>query len=304
MTHTHDDQSAQHTRGGTASRAAAVLVTGASRGIGRGIAVALAGRGYSVAINYRSNATAAEDTAGLCRVAYARKAPSEGGPPPRFVPLQGDIASAEDRARLVAESVDAFGGLDGLVNNAGVAPAARADIVEATEESFSDLLRTNLQGPYFMTQEVVRYWLGARPREAAAEETSLAGGLPPASPSVLTRRAVVFVTSVSSETASVARGEYCVSKAGLSMAVHLWAVRLANEGIDVFEVRPGIIETDMTSVVKEKYDVLIADGLVPQRRWGTAEDIGRIVRSLVAGEFGFSTGSVIHSDGGLHLSIL
>jgi NAD(P)-dependent dehydrogenase (short-subunit alcohol dehydrogenase family) len=170
------------------------------------------------------------------------------------------------------------------VNNAGVAPRVRADIADATEESFEELLRVNLQGPYFLTQAVVRHWLDRRP------EPALPGG-----------HKVVFITSISADTASVNRGDYCISKAGLAMAAQLWAVRLAKEGISVVEVRPGLMATDMTAVSKKKYDQLIAGGLVPQGRWGTAEDVGLAVRSVIAGNLPFSTGSVITVDGGLHV---
>ena len=289
------------------SESPGVLVTGGSRGIGRGIAVLLAAQGYSVAVNYRSNAQAAEEAVALCRRAFAASGPSAGtasgtGTPPaaaprwsspRFVALQGDIGVAEDRRRLVRKATEALGGLDALVNNAGIGPRVRADIVEATEESFADLLRTNLEGPYFLTQEVVRSWLRTGDWASSPQRASR-----------IPRRVIVYITSVSSELASTSRGEYCVSKAGLSMAVQLWAVRLAGEGIDVFEIRPGIIETDMTAAVKDKYDKLIAKGLVPQKRWGTPEDIGRVVRSMISGDMGFSTGSVVHSDGGLHLGTL
>lgn len=283
------------------SESPGVLVTGGSRGIGRGVAILLAAQGYSVAVNYRSNAEAAEEAVSLCRRAFAAGAPAAGirskaGPrwaSPRFVALQGDVAEAEDRRRLVREATEALGGLDALVNNAGIGPSVRADIVEATEDSFAHLLRTNLQGPYFLTQEVVRSWLRTGDWVDSPERAPR-----------LPRRVVVYVTSVSSELASTSRGEYCISKAGLSMAVQLWAVRLAGEGIDVFEVRPGIIETDLTRGVKDKYDRLIAEGLVPQKRWGTPEDIGRIVRSMISGDMGFSTGSVVYSDGGLHLGTL
>lgn len=303
------------------SKSPGVLVTGGGRGIGRGIATLLAAEGYSVAVNYRSNADAGEEAVKLCRRAFAAAGQAAAGdttagdtgaggaaagavPPglpsrgprwssPRFVAIQADIADSGDRRRLVEEATEALGGLDGLVNNAGIAPRVRADIVEASEESFTELLTTNLQGPYFITQEVVRSWLGAGDWASRPSRTPR-----------LPRRVIVYVTSVSSELASTSRGEYCISKAGLSMAAQLWAVRLADEGIDVFEVRPGIIETDLTKVVKAKYDKLIAEGLVPQKRWGTPEDIGRIVRSMISGDLGFSTGSVVHPDGGLHLGTL
>jgi NAD(P)-dependent dehydrogenase (short-subunit alcohol dehydrogenase family) len=259
---------------------AAVLVTGASRGLGRGVAEALAKDGHSVAIHYASNRGAAEQTQAACR-ALARGAAQQ------FALVGGDLARAADRARIVEEALAALGRLDALVNNAGMAPRVRADIVDATEESFDELIAVNLKGPYFLSQAVVRHWL-QRPRD-----TRLAGGYK-----------LVFVTSISAEMASVNRGEYCISKAGLAMASKLWATRLGAEGVQVFEVRPGIMATDMTAGVKEKYDRLIAEGLVPQGRWGTAEDVGRAVAALVEGRVPFSTGDVIHVDGGMHLQRL
>lgn len=271
------------------NRDGAVLVTGASRGLGRGIALELAAAGYSVAINFRRNREAAERTVAACEeVASARNHGSD--PKPRFVPVQGDIAVAADRERLIEETIEHFGAVGSLVNNAGIAPDTRADITEASEESFERIVRTNLQGPYFLTQAVVRRWL-------AEEKTG-------ASDTVAPRHHIVFVTSISAATASVNRGDYCISKAGLAMASQLWAARLANERINVYEVRPGIMETDMTSGVKEKYDALIAEGLVPQQRWGRPEDIGRIVRSVLDGDFAFSSGAVMYADGGFNISRL
>ena len=254
-----------------------VLVTGASRGLGRGIAVSLARSGYSVIINYARNAEAAAEAAEEClRGASGRDQ--------QFIPIQGDVSSPEDRRRLVERSFEALGEIHALVNNAGIAPRVRADITEATEESFQEILRTNLQGPYFLTQTVVQRWL------ADGGVAAPAGGYK-----------IVFVTSISAHTASVSRGDYCISKAGLSMARQLWATRLAGEGIGVYEVRPGIMATDMTSGVKDRYDGLIAGGLVPQRRWGTAADVGQAVAALLHGDFPFSTGAVIDVDGGFHL---
>ncbi len=254
-----------------------ILVTGAGRGLGRGIAVQLATGGCSVAINFVGNRACAEETAALCRKASGTRLQ-------RFVPLQADIGSKPDRARLVAETLSEFGRIDALVNNAGIAPRVRADVADATEESFEELVRVNLEGPYFLTQAVARHWLDRKP------EAALAGG-----------HKVVFITSISANTASVNRGDYCITKAGLAMAAQLWAVRLAKEGIQVVEVRPGLMATDMTAVAKEKYDRLIAEGLVPQGRWGTAEDVGLAVRSVIAGDLPFSTGSVITVDGGLNI---
>lgn len=250
------------------------LVTGGSRGLGSGVALALAAAGYSVAINYRGDAAAAAATAAACR-----ERAKDGQ---RFHPLQADVAVAADRARLLAATLEHFGSVEVLVNNAGIAPRQRADLLQATEESFAEVLATNLTGPYFLTQAVARHWLG-QPAEAAR------------------RRAVIFVNSISAAYASVSRGEYCVSKAGLAMARELFAVRLAEAGIGVYEVRPGLMETDMTRAVKEKYDALIAEGLVPQGRWGTPEDVGRAVAALVSGDFDFSQGTVVDVDGGFSL---
>jgi len=257
-----------------------VLVTGAGRGIGRGIALELAGSGFSVAVNYRSNAGAAEGTAEDCC-----KAAVDSGQ--NFIPVAGDISDPEQREDIVGRTLSAFGRIDALVNNAGVAPLERKDILDAAEESFERLMRINLQGPYFLTQLVARYWM------SGAVKPLIRGGFK-----------IVFITSISADTVSLNRGEYCVSKAGLAMAAQLWARRLAGEGAQVYELRPGIIETDMTGGVKEKYDPLIKEGLVPQKRWGYPEDIGRAVRSILKGDLAFSTGSVLYVDGGFHIKEL
>ena len=262
------------------------LVTGAGRGIGRGIAEELASAGWSVVLNYRGNEEAAAASLSACRE-KARDAEQ------RFSAVKADISDADDRGRLVEEAWALSGHVDALVNNAGIAPRVRADLLETSEEAFESLLRTNLQGPYFLTQSVARRMLADRGGDPAA-----------ALPDRNAHRCIVFVTSVSAETASVSRGEYCVSKAGLAMAAKLWATRLAGEGISVFELRPGIMATDMTAGVKGKYDALIAEGLVPASRWGTAADVGKAVRSLLSGDWSFSTGSTIHVDGGMHLSRL
>lgn len=263
------------------TKAPVALVTGGSRGIGRGIALQLAGAGFSVAINYAGNREAAEQTREECE----RIGSGE------YAVFQADIGIADDRARMVDEVWNRFGTIDALVNNAGIGPRQRLDITEATEESFHHVVDVNLAGPYFLTQTVVRRWLG------------MDGGGAPAS-RIETGRKVVFVSSISAETASVARGEYCISKAGLAMAARLWAVRLAAENIQVHEVRPGIMATDMTSKVKDKYDALIAEGLVPQQRWGAPEDVGKLVRAILCGDLAFSTGAVLYTDGGFHLSRL
>lgn len=298
-----------------------VLVTGASRGLGRGIALELARVGYSVAINYASNRAAAEETLELCRRASADRAGARAaeeagaavGAGAAFAVFQADIGAREDRDRLVSEVWERFGGLDGLVNNAGIGPSERLDITEATEESFAQVLNTNLTGPYFLTQNVVRRWLGLD--DAPAPGPTPARGdhvVRPSAPipaparasRIASGRKIVFVSSISADTVSLNRGEYCVSKAGIAMASKLWAVRLAEAGVQVYEVRPGIMETDMTKRVKAKYDELIAEGLVPQRRWGTPEDTGRLVRAILDGDLAFSTGAVIYADGGFHVSRL
>lgn len=254
-----------------------VIVTGGSRGLGRGIALRLAELGFSVAINYAGNAAAAAETAALC--ASKGKVPGQ-----KFVPIRANIASEADRGSLVRETLKIFGRIDALVNNAGIGPRVRADITEASPASFRDVLSTNLEGPYFLTQAVANYWLKEKPVQ-------------------LLRRGfvVIFNSSISALAASLNRGEYCVSKAALSMGAQLWALRLAGDGIQVFELRPGIMATDMTAAVKEKYDAMIAGGTVPMRRWGIPEDVGLAVGSILAGDFPYSTGEVIYIDGGLHL---
>jgi NAD(P)-dependent dehydrogenase (short-subunit alcohol dehydrogenase family) len=255
-----------------------ILVTGSSRGLGRGIAQHLATRGYSIAINYASNAQAADETLALCEA--GRQADDQ-----QFLTVQADVANPADRQRMLAEVLAHFGRLDCLVNNAGVAPSTRDDIIDASEESYDRVMETNLKGPYFLTQAVARYWLGEKP------EPSLSCGF-----------CIIFVTSVSANTASTTRGEYCMSKAGLSMAAQLWSARLAADGIPVYELRPGIMTSDMTTGVRKKYEKQISEGgLVPQRRWGTGEDLGRAVASLVDGDFPFSTGTIIDIDGGLQI---
>ncbi len=257
-----------------------VLVTGASRGLGRGIALQLAEKGYSVAINYTRNAAAAEATALEC-TACSQFSEQQ------FLTVKADISHKSEREVMVETVLEKLGRIDALVNNAGIAPEARSDLLDASEESFEKLIRVNLQGPYFLTQRIARYWLEEKPP-----------------PLLKAGFAVIFVTSISAYTASVQRGEYCISKAGLSMASQLWATRLASEAIQVLELRPGIMLTDMTRGVKEKYDDLIAEGLVPQKRWGTPEDLGLAVTSILDGHFPYSTGTVIDVDGGFHLQRL
>ena len=257
-----------------------VLVTGASRGLGRGIALALAAEGYDLGIHYASNTSAAEETVVACK-AVAKHADQ------RFLPVSAQLASGAERAAMMEKVIGGLGRLDVLVNNAGMAPRERADITEAGETSFDELISVNLKGPYFLSQSAANYWL----KNPGASR--LPGGYK-----------LLFVTSISASTASVNRGDYCISKAGLAMVSQLWATRLAADGVQVMELRPGIMATDMTTGVKGKYDALIAGGLVPQRRWGSPEDVGLAVKAICRGDFPFSTGDVIYLDGGFHLSRL
>jgi len=256
---------------------ASVLVTGSSRGLGRGVAACLARLGISVAVHYGFNRAAAEETVALCEDAAS-------SPDQRFVPVCGDIGNADGRRRVFEETLQAFGRIDALVNNAGIAPRVRADITEATEDVFDEVIAVNLKGPYFLTQLAANHWL-ARPGESLLPDGYK----------------LIFVSSLSATVPSLNRGDYCISKAGIAMATQLWANRLAAAGISTIELRPGIMATDMTAGVKEKYDALIAGGLVPQMRWGSPDDLGRAVSSILAGHFPFSTGDVINIDGGFHL---
>jgi 3-oxoacyl-[acyl-carrier protein] reductase len=247
-------------------------VTGGSRGIGRGIALELAGAGFCVAVNFARRREAAAEVVGLARAKGVRAGA-----------FAGDIGSTGERAALVEAVLKEFGRIDVLVNNAGVAPEERQDILVAGEESFDRLIRINLKGPYFLTQRVAGHMI-----ELVRQD-------PGACPKIIN------VGSMSAYTSSVSRGEYCISKAGLAMVTKLFADRLAEFGILVYEVRPGIIATDMTAAVQEKYDDLIAGGLTPIRRWGQPGDVGKTVATLASGMLPFSTGEVINVDGGFHL---
>lgn len=257
-----------------------VLITGASRGLGRGIAVELASCGFSTVVNYAQDRKAALETVRLCKSCQRTKTQ-------QFIPLQADLGDSGSVRRLVSQTLKKFGRIDALVNNAGVAPRERTDLTEMREESFSRVVKVNLQAPFFLTQHVANYWLQQEPRPLLPHGFK-----------------VVFISSISAIAASLNRGEYCISKAGLAMVNKLWALRLAEQGIQVFELRPGIMATDMTSAVKGKYDQQLAGGLVPMRRWGTSEDVGKAVRTILSGEFPFSTGEVIYIDGGLHIQSL
>jgi NAD(P)-dependent dehydrogenase (short-subunit alcohol dehydrogenase family) len=257
------------------------LITGASRGIGRGIALELSAVGYDLVINFANNAKAAAETARDCE-ARAK----EAGHPIRAAVCQADIALGSDRRRLIDFTRTEFRLLNLLVNNAGIAPAIRADMLEATEESFDRLLNVNARGPFFLTQLAAR-WMIEQTRANRVFQAQ-----------------IVTISSISAYTASVNRAEYCVSKAALSMLTPLFAARLAEHGINVYEIRPGVIATDMTAGVKEKYDTLIQGGLAPIKRWGTPADIGKAVAAIAEGRLPFSTGEVINVDGGFHLKVL
>jgi len=238
------------------------LVTGASRGIGRAIAMELA-KTHRVLATFKGRRDAAEslrEETG-CDI------------------FQCDNASRDDRAALVAYARRTFGTLDLLVNNAGMPQRERRDVLEASEESYDEILAANLKGPHFLTQLVARWMLETEPR----------------------RGRIVFITSISSFAASVARAEYCISKAGLSMSVSLYAQRLAAEGIGVFEIRPGVIRTDMIAAVEKQYEERIAAGLLPQRRMGEGVDVAKAVRAIADGLLDYSTGQVLNVDGGFHL---
>jgi NAD(P)-dependent dehydrogenase (short-subunit alcohol dehydrogenase family) len=246
------------------------LITGGSRGIGFGIATQLAQNGFNLAINGVRSASDAEDAIKNLKdfgndVIYCR----------------GNISSATDRETMLRQVDEHYGKLHVLVNNAGVAPKERKDILDTTEESFDEVISINLKGSYFLMQMAANRMI-----EQTKNDQEFKG-------------CIINISSISATVASVNRGEYCISKAGISMATQLFAVRLGEFNIPVFEVRPGVIRSDMTAGVKEKYDKLIEEGLCVQKRWGEPEDVGKVVASLAKGDFMYSTGQVIMVDGGL-----
>jgi len=249
------------------------LITGSRRGIGYGVATSLAREGFNIVLNGVGEEIPermAELRSTGVQATYCR----------------ADISVAADRKRLLAQVAQGPGAIHLLVNNAGVAPTVRNDILDATEESYDRVMSINLKGPYFLTQAVAREMVA---RRQEGEEDDLG---------------IIFISSISARVASPSRGEYCLSKAGVSMATKLWAVRLAPHRIPVYEIQPGIIKTDMTAGVTQKYDRLIAEGLVPQNRWGVPDDIGRACAMLARGDLPFSTGQVLEVDGGLMLERL
>jgi 3-oxoacyl-[acyl-carrier protein] reductase len=251
------------------------FITGGSRGIGLGIAEHLAKAGFNLAINGMRPEEAVKDVMiNLARIGA------------EVIYCQGDIASADDRKAMIEKIKTHYGSLHVLVNNAGVAPKERNDILEATEESFDYVISTNLKGTYFLTQAVANWMI-----ELKAKDFTFGS-------------CIINVSSISATVASVNRGEYCLSKAGLSMATQLFAVRLGEYNIPVYEVRPGVIKTDMTAGVTAKYDQLIENGLCVQKRWGFPDDVGKAVAALAKGDFPYSTGQVLMVDGGMTLARL
>ncbi len=251
------------------------LVTGGGRGIGLGISKCLLQEGYKLAFcGVKPGGAVSDVVKELGKLGHTKY-------------VQCDISQGAQRLAMIDAVEDKFGPIHLLVNNAGVAPAIRADILEAEESSFDRLISINLKGPYFLTQAVANRMLSYKKENEAFDAK------------------IVNITSISTETASPSRGDYCISKAGLGMVTKLWAVRLAEFGIPVYEVRPGIVKTDMTAAVTDKYDKLIhEEGLLPQARWGTPEDVGKAVTLLARGELPYSTGQVLHVDGGFRMSRL
>lgn len=247
-----------------------VFITGGSRGIGYGIAAALAKEGFDIAINGMRHEEDVVDVLDKLK-GYGVDA----------LYCQGDVASTEVRRQMLDKIKSHYGRLNVLVNNAGVAPKERKDILEASEESFAYVLKTNLQGPYFLTQQAANWMI-----EQKRNDENFTG-------------CIVNISSISATVASVNRGEYCISKAGMSMMTSLFATRLGEYGLPVYDVRPGVIKTDMTSGVTEKYDKLIAEGLCVQPRWGYPEDVGKAVTALAKGYFPYSTGQTIMVEGGM-----
>ena len=251
------------------------LVTGGSRGIGLGVSKKLCEHGYNVVFNGVRDESQVQGTLEALKSIGTE-----------VIYCQGDVSSADDRQAILDSIRSRFGQLNVLVNNAGVAPNERKDPLQATEASFERVMRINLQGPYFLTQRVAR-WMVEQKQEADA----FAGS-------------IINIGSISATVVSPNRGEYCMSKAGLAMHNKIWAVRLAEFDLPVYEVRPGIIKTDMTSGVEDKYNKLIAEGLTVQPRWGYPEDVGKAAVSLADGNFPYSTGEVIMVDGGLSVQRL
>lgn len=252
------------------------IVTGSSRGIGRGIALSLAEAGWQIVINYHSNDAAAQET--------KQEVEKLGG---QGLVVQADMGDIDSFPHLVDATMEAFGGIALLVNNAGVGPRQRVDMLQVGAQSYDEVMGINLRGPFFLTQLVANRMIGLIEQGLVAAPK------------------IINISSISAYTSSPARAEYCISKAGMGMMTTLWADRLAEYGINVYEIRPGIIKTDLTAGVKDKYDHLILkEGITPIRRWGLPEDIGKAVIAIAGDLLPFSTGEVINVDGGFHISRL
>jgi 3-oxoacyl-[acyl-carrier protein] reductase len=250
------------------------IVTGAASGIGKSVAAELAKQGYDVAaidIAWKSTPKARESALQVTDLGT------------KILRLDADIADLGGHEKILQTILRSFGTVDLLVNNAGVAPLERRDILDLTPDSYDRLLNINLRGPFFFTRQIARWMLEAKPRQPERRFT------------------IIFITSISAIASSTNRAEYCISKSGLSMAATLYADRLAAEGIAVFEIRPGVILTPMTEPVRQKYDRLIAEGLTPQMRWGQPQDVANAVAALAGGAFAFSTGAVIEVSGGMNV---
>ncbi len=261
------------------SKRPVAFVTGASRGIGRGIAIELAGCGYDV-VGCATSYDPADQETGLAEV--KQRAEELGA---AFEPVCGDISDLATHKKMLDAAVSRFKEVDLLVNNAGIAPAERADILEATPESFDRVFSVNTRGTFFLAQIIARH-MAERKRN---------------DPGAVPRAAIIFISSISSEVSTVSRAEYCMSKAAISGAARVFAHRLAEDGINVYDVRPGITRTDMTAPSRDKYDVLISEGLVPQKRWGEPADVAKVVAALARGDFSYSTGLVVEVSGGMQI---
>ena len=248
------------------------IITGSGRGIGRGIAIELSRTGWHIVINDVGDAAPPNETLGL-----VRREGSDG------IVVMADITSPSDRERLLAATLNAYGRVDLLVNNAGIAPRQRLDMLDTSEQSMREVLDVNLIGPFFLTQLIARKMIELLEQKAVESPK------------------IVNIGSISAFTSSTSRAEYCISKAGVAMTTLLYADRLAKYGINVYEIRPGIIATAMTTAVKDKYDGLIAEGITPIQRWGQPEDIGKAVAAIAGDFLPFSTGQVINVDGGFHI---
>lgn len=258
------------------------IITGASRGIGRGIAIGLATEGYDLVINYASSPEKAEEAKNEC---YA--AAEASGKSIKIQAIKANIGVANERENLIQQARDNFGKLDLLVNNAGITSIGRADLLEANEKNFDKLMAINLKGPYFLSQLAARWMIETKKEQNVPQNGK-----------------IINISSISAWAVSTNRGDYCMAKAALGMMTKLYAVRLADEGIGVYEVCPGVIASDMTAPVKAKYDKLIDEGIWPIKRWGQPDDVASAVTAIASGAFPFSTGEVFNVDGGFHLRAL